>query len=60
MPDEARTLSLNVFVSVFSCAPATSFETSGASLDENDIEALKDKGFVAGLGKMMDYPDLGL
>ena len=59
VPDEARILPLNVFITVSSCAPATSFETCGASLDENDIEALKDKGFVAGLGKMMDYPDLG-
>ncbi len=60
VPDEARTLPLNVFVTVSSCAPATSFGTFGASLDENDIEALKDKGFVVGLGKMMDYSDLGL
>jgi len=60
VPDEARTLHLNVFVIVSSCAPVTSFETSVASLDENDIEALMDKDFVAGLDKMTDYPDLGL
>jgi len=60
VPDEAQILPLNVFVTVSSRAPVTSFETSVASLDENDIEALMDKDFVAGLGKMTDYPDLGL
>jgi hypothetical protein len=38
--------------------PATVFETSGATLNENEIEALMDKDFVVGLGEMMDYPDV--
>ena len=56
--EEASTLPLNVFVTVSSCVPATVFETSGATLNENDLEALMDKDFVVGLGEMMDYPDV--
>ncbi|MBE0524782.1 MAG: adenine deaminase [Methanosarcinales archaeon] len=56
--EEASTLPLNVFVTVSSCVPATAFETSGATINEVNIEALMDKDFVVGLGEMMDYPDV--
>ncbi|MHC1576793.1 MAG: adenine deaminase [Methanosarcinaceae archaeon] len=53
---EARTLPLNVFVAIPSCVPATSFETSGASITTNDIEFLINDECVVALGEMMDYP----
>jgi adenine deaminase len=54
--EEAKTLPLNVFVTIPSCVPATPFETSGASLSAVEIEALMDNEMVVGLGEMMDYP----
>jgi adenine deaminase len=47
---------MDVFVMVPSCVPATSFETSGASLDANAIKPLMDKVRIRGLGEMMAYP----
>lgn len=56
--EAAKTLPLNVFVTVSSCVPSTAFETAGAALDQADIESLMDRDFVVGLGEMMDYPDV--
>ncbi|WP_406662418.1 adenine deaminase [Methanolobus sp. ZRKC3] len=56
--EEARTLPLNVFVTVSSCVPATVFETSGAKISAEDAEALMDNDDVIGLAEMMDYPDV--
>ena len=47
---------LHVFVMVPSCVPATSMETSGASLSTVDMEALIDKPWVLGIGEMMNFP----
>lgn len=47
---------LHVFVMVPSCVPATSMETSGASLSEIELEALIDKPWVLGIGEMMNFP----
>jgi adenine deaminase len=47
---------LNVFVMLPSCVPATSLETSGASLSGSEIEALIDKPWVLGIGEMMNFP----
>jgi len=38
-----------------SCVPATTFETSGATLDHNDVEALLKNGCVV-LSEMMNFP----
>lgn len=47
---------LKTFFSVPSCVPATGFETSGAVLDSNDVEALFEKHNLLVLGEMMNYP----
>ena len=39
-----------------SCVPATSFETSGAVVDSNDIEELLSSEDIKYLGEMMNYP----
>ncbi len=39
-----------------SCVPATTFETSGAVLDHNDIETLMAMDDIYFLGEMMNYP----
>ena len=39
-----------------SCVPATSFETSGATLDSNDIEELMSSDDIKYLAEMMNYP----
>ena len=52
----ARKTPLHVFVMVPSCVPATSMETSGASLSRVDMETLIDKPWVLGIGEMMNFP----
>lgn len=47
---------LDVFMMIPSCVPATSFETSGATLLAEDIKELKSLKNVIGLGEMMNYP----
>jgi adenine deaminase len=49
---------LRVFVMVPSCVPATSLETSGASLSHIELEALIDKPWVLGIGEMMSFPSV--
>ena len=39
-----------------SCVPATCFETSGATLNSNDIEELMSSADIKYLGEMMNYP----
>lgn len=52
----ARKNPLRLFVMVPSCVPATSLETSGATLSETEMEALMDNPWVLGIGEMMNYP----
>ncbi len=47
---------LNVFFMLPSCVPATPFETSGAKLLAEDLNALMDRSNVLGLGELMDFP----
>lgn len=47
---------LKTFYSVPSCVPATSFETSGATLSAEDIDYLFKKYNLLVLGEMMNYP----
>lgn len=47
---------LDVFMMIPSCVPATSFETSGATLGPKEVEELKHLDHVIGLGEMMNYP----
>jgi len=47
---------LNVHIMIPSCVPATSFETSGSTIDSEDIYSLRKREGILGLGEMMDYP----
>ena len=47
---------INVFLMAPSCVPATSFETSGATLRAFDIHPLFSEKWVLGLGEMMNFP----
>ena len=54
--DSARRLPLELFLMAPSCVPATHLETSGASLDaENLRQVLRWKNCI-GLGEVMNYP----
>lgn len=56
MIENASTVPFNFYFSAPSCVPATSFETSGAVLNSDDIEFLLQKDEVVALGEMMDFP----
>ena len=47
---------LNVHIMIPSCVPATAFETSGATISNEDIMSLKNREGILGLGEVMDYP----
>lgn len=47
---------LDVYVMLPPCVPATHLETSGASLEADDLVALKDEPRVLGLGELMNFP----
>jgi adenine deaminase len=47
---------LRVFLMFPSCVPATPFETSGAVLTAQDMEAFKDNERILGLAEMMNFP----
>lgn len=49
-------LPVDVFFTVPSCVPASSFDESGASLDYSAIEPYMENPRVVGLAEMMDYP----
>lgn len=56
MIDNAKTVPFNFYFSAPSCVPATIFETSGATLDADDIEFLLKKDEIVALGEMMNFP----
>lgn len=56
MIENASQVPFNFYFSAPSCVPATSFETSGAVLDSEDIEFLLKKDEVVALGEMMNFP----
>ena len=47
---------LKVHIMIPSCVPATYYETSGSTIDSEDIYSLKDRQGILGLGEVMDYP----
>lgn len=47
---------LHLFMTVPSCVPATSLETSGATLSHAEVEALIEEPWVLGIGEMMNFP----
>lgn len=58
MLEASESLPLSVFATASSCVPATHLETSGASLDAEDIAALLEHPRVLGLAEMMNFPGL--
>lgn len=46
----------DMFVMASSCVPATAMETSGATLEAEDLLPLRDHPQVLGLAEMMNYP----
>lgn len=56
MIGNAQTVPFNFYFSAPSCVPATVFETSGATLDADDIEYLLKKDEIVALGEMMNFP----
>ena len=49
---------LNVHIMIPSCVPATLFETSGATISNEDVYSLKKRDGILGLGEVMDYPSV--
>jgi adenine deaminase len=49
-------LPLNYYVQIPSCVPATPFEETGSSLDNNDLFQYHGHPWVIGLGEMMNVP----
>lgn len=56
MIENASEVPFNFYFTAPSCVPATVFETSGATLDSEDIEYLLQKDEVVGLAEMMNFP----
>jgi adenine deaminase len=52
----ARELTLDLFVMLPSCVPATHLETSGAELTTQDLERYRYEKGVLGLAEFMNYP----
>lgn len=56
MINESNNIPLNVYITLPSCVPATSFDESGKTLNASDLEELYKNPQVIGLGEMMNYP----
>jgi adenine deaminase len=56
MLDASEGLDLSVLVMAPSCVPTSSMETSGATLDAEDLVALGQHPRVLGLAEMMNFP----
>jgi adenine deaminase len=56
MLKDSRVMPFDVFLMAPSCVPATTLETSGASLGVADLEALKKEPRILGLAEMMNFP----
>lgn len=58
MAESSRNLPLRTVVMASSCVPATTMETSGATLTADDLATLLRDGVVRGLAEMMNYPSV--
>lgn len=56
MLENAAQVPMKFYFSAPSCVPATTFETSGAQLTPDDIEALLEMPQIKFLGEMMNFP----
>jgi adenine deaminase len=53
---DSQALPFDIFFMAPSCVPATHLETSGASLDQEDLATLREEPRILGLAEMMNYP----
>lgn len=53
---ESEGLPFDIFFMAPSCVPATPLETSGASLEQEELLSLRDDPRILGLAEMMNYP----
>lgn len=58
MMNEAEKAEINIHFMLPSCVPATSFETSGAHLNDDDLGKLIDEAEVLGLAELMNVPGI--
>lgn len=56
MLEDSRGIPLDVFFMAPSCVPATSLETSGATLNAQDLAELSLEPRILGLAEMMNFP----
>ncbi|MBQ2961867.1 adenine deaminase [Methanobrevibacter sp.] len=56
MVEDGRKVPFDFYYAVPSCVPATSFETSGATLGSSDVEKLLKRDEMVALGEMMNFP----
>ena len=56
MIENGKTVPFSVYFGAPPCVPATQFETSGASLDTTEIDALLARKDIKYLSEMMNYP----
>ena len=58
MLNSSEKLPIDVFIMLPSCVPVTSFESSGARLDAEDLEPFYSHPRVLGLAEVMDFPSV--
>lgn len=56
MREASKNLPLDVFMTLPSCVPATSLETSGVDLNSYDLALLIEAPWVLGIAEMMNFP----
>lgn len=56
MIDDSKNVPLKFFFGAPSCVPATDYETSGASIDAEDIKLLLEKPEIKYLSELMNFP----
>ncbi|GLX66477.1 adenine deaminase [Paenibacillus glycanilyticus] len=58
MLDQSEGLPLDIYVNLPSCVPSTPFETSGATLEAEELREFYKHPKVLGLAEVMDFPAL--
>ncbi|MEM4524889.1 MAG: adenine deaminase [Methanothermobacter sp.] len=58
MIEDSKRVPLKFFFTAPSCVPSTEFETAGARIGINEIEALLERDEIVALGEMMDFPSV--
>ena len=58
--ESSKNLTVDFFVMLPSCVPATALETAGASLTADDLRLMIDYERIAGIGELMNYPGVYL